>query len=140
MNPDASLLFQPFRLGDLDLPNRIVMAPLTRNRATPGTEAPNELAATYYRQRAGAGLIVSEASQISQQGQGYIWTPGLYSEAQIAAMDTKEFGEKQADILAAYREGRIAAADIKPALGRSGRWLKRRRQSFQRLDMVGARH
>jgi len=83
MNPDASLLFQPFRLGDLDLPNRIVMAPLTRNRATPGTDAPNDLAATYYRQRAGAGLIVSEASQISQQGQGYIWTPGLYSEAQV---------------------------------------------------------
>jgi len=83
MNPDASLLFQPFRLGDLDLPNRVVMAPLTRNRATPGTDAHNDLAATYYRQRAGAGLIVSEASQISRQGQGYIWTPGLYSEAQI---------------------------------------------------------
>jgi len=83
MNPDASPLFQPFRLGDLDLPNRVVMAPLTRNRATPGTDAANDLTATYYRQRAGAGLIVSEASQISQQGQGYIWTPGLYSDAQV---------------------------------------------------------
>ena len=83
VNLDATPLFQPFRLGDLDLPNRIVMAPLTRNRATPGTDAPNDLAATYYRQRAGAGLIISEATQISQQGQGYIWTPGLYSEAQV---------------------------------------------------------
>ena len=83
MVADVSPLLQPFRLGDLDLPNRIVMAPLTRNRATHGTDAPNDLAATYYRQRAGAGLIVSEASQISQQGQGYIWTPGLYSEAQV---------------------------------------------------------
>jgi N-ethylmaleimide reductase len=83
MVSDASPLFQPFQLGDLTLPNRIVMAPLTRNRATHGTDAPNELAATYYRQRAGAGLIVSEATQITQQGQGYIWTPGLYSEAQV---------------------------------------------------------
>jgi len=83
MNLDASLLLQPFRLGDLDLPNRIVMAPLTRNRATHGTDVPNDLAATYYRQRADAGLIVSEGSQISQQAQGYIWTPGLYSEAQV---------------------------------------------------------
>ncbi len=83
MNRDASPLFQPFRLGDLDLPNRVVMAPLTRNRATPGTDAANDLTAAYYRQRAGAGLIVSEASQISRQGQGYIWTPGLYSEPQV---------------------------------------------------------
>ena len=79
MTFDASPLFQPFRLGDLDLPNRIVMAPLTRNRATHGSDAPNELAATYYRQRAAAGLLISEATQISQQGQGYIWTPGLYT-------------------------------------------------------------
>ena len=83
MNPDAAPLFQPFRLGDLDLPNRIVMAPLTRNRATPGTDAAGDLAAAYYRQRAGAGLIVTEASQISRQGQGYLGTPGLYSDAQV---------------------------------------------------------
>ncbi|MFZ1960228.1 MAG: alkene reductase [Methylovirgula sp.] len=80
---DAGILFSPFRLGDLDLRNRIVMAPLTRNRATRGTDAPNELNAEYYRQRASAGLIISEATQISQQGQGYIWTPGIYSEAQV---------------------------------------------------------
>ena len=83
MTLDASILFSPFQLGDLHLNNRLIMAPLTRNRATRGTNAPNDLNARYYRQRATAGLIISEATQISQQGQGYIWTPGIYSEAQI---------------------------------------------------------
>ena len=83
MIANESPLLQPFRLGDLTLPNRVVMAPLTRNRATHGSDAPGELAATYYRQRASAGLIVSEGTQISQQGQGYAWTPGMYSDAQI---------------------------------------------------------
>ena len=76
-------LFSPFRMGDIELKNRIVMAPLTRNRATPGLDAPNDLNVEYYRQRASAGLIVSEASQISQQGQGYLWTPGVYTDAQV---------------------------------------------------------
>lgn len=79
----ADALFTPFRLGDIELQNRIVMAPLTRNRATPGLDAPNDLNIEYYRQRATAGLIVTEASQISQQGQGYIWTPGIYTDAQV---------------------------------------------------------
>ena len=83
MTPDASLLFQPFRLGDLELANRVVMAPLTRNRANHGTDVASELAATYYRQRSSAGLIVSEGTQVSRQGQGYVWTPGLYNEAQV---------------------------------------------------------
>lgn len=76
-------LFQPFQLGDLSLPNRIVMAPLTRNRAGAG-DIPGDLAATYYKQRASAGLIISEASQISQQGQGYLRTPGIYTPEQVA--------------------------------------------------------
>ena len=83
MVANASPLLQPFKLGDLSLPNRVVMAPLTRNRATHGSDVPGELAATYYRQRASAGLIVSEGTQISQQGQGYVWTPGMYTEAQV---------------------------------------------------------
>jgi N-ethylmaleimide reductase len=77
-------LFQSFQLGALTLKNRVVMAPLTRNRATPGTNAPNALTAEYYRQRAGAGLIVSEASPISQQGQGYVGTPWIATDEQIA--------------------------------------------------------
>ena len=80
---EADILFSPFQLGDLRLPNRIVMAPLTRSRATKETLAPNDLNAEYYRQRASAGLIITEATQITQEGQGYIWTPGIYSAAQV---------------------------------------------------------
>lgn len=82
MTQSTDTLFQPFTLGDLGLPNRIVMAPLTRNRAKHGTEAPHALNAQYYAQRASAGLIISEATQISRQGQGYAWTPGMFTPAQ----------------------------------------------------------
>ncbi|MCK8787562.1 alkene reductase [Roseomonas sp. NAR14] len=81
MTDDA--LFRPYALGGITLANRIVMAPLTRNRAGDGF-VPGELAATYYAQRASAGLIVSEATQISRQGQGYQDTPGIYTPAQVA--------------------------------------------------------
>jgi N-ethylmaleimide reductase len=74
-------LFDPFRAGELSLPNRIVMAPLTRNRA-PGA-VPNELMAEYYAQRASAGLIISEATAITHQGQGYADVPGLYGTEQL---------------------------------------------------------
>ncbi|MEH6350596.1 MULTISPECIES: alkene reductase [unclassified Pseudomonas] len=76
------ILFTPYTLGDLTLSNRVVLAPLTRNRAGQGF-VPSEFAATYYSQRASAGLLISEASQISQQGQGYQDTPGIYTQAQI---------------------------------------------------------
>ncbi len=82
MTHPADTLFQPFTLGDLSLPNRIVMAPLTRNRASHDAEAPRPLNAEYYAQRASAGLIISEATQISRQGQGYAWTPGMFTPAQ----------------------------------------------------------
>lgn len=77
-------LFEPYQLGPLHLSNRIVMAPMTRSRALEGN-VPNPLAETYYRQRASAGLIISEASQVSPQGVGYIRTPGIHSPEQIAA-------------------------------------------------------
>lgn len=76
-------LFKPAAAGAINLKNRVVMAPLTRNRARPEDDAPFELHAEYYGQRAGAGLIVTEASQVSPQGKGYAWTPGIYSEAQV---------------------------------------------------------
>jgi N-ethylmaleimide reductase len=75
-------LLSPYPLGPLRLPNRVVMAPMTRNRAGPGN-APGPLNATYYAQRAGAGLIVSEATQVSPQGLGYPGTPGIHSPEQI---------------------------------------------------------
>jgi len=75
-------LYQPYTLGDLQLQNRMVMAPMTRNRAGAGN-APGELNAEYYAQRAGAGLIITEASQISDDGIGYPATPGIHSDEQV---------------------------------------------------------
>jgi 2,4-dienoyl-CoA reductase-like NADH-dependent reductase (Old Yellow Enzyme family) len=75
-------LFDPIRIGSLELPNRIVMAPLTRARA--GVERiPNALMARYYAERAGAGLIISEATAVTPMGVGYADTPGIWSEAQV---------------------------------------------------------
>ncbi|MFY8176002.1 MAG: alkene reductase, partial [Planktothrix agardhii] len=74
-------LFSPFQLGRYILPNRLVMAPLTRNRAGVGN-VPVPLNAEYYGQRASAGLIISEATQISPQGVGYPGTPGIHSAEQ----------------------------------------------------------
>ncbi|MFV3370910.1 alkene reductase [Pseudomonas sp. NY15435] len=79
-----SALFTAFQLGRLTLPNRIVMAPMTRSRSDQPGDIPNGLMATYYAQRASAGLIVSEATQISPQGKGYSFTPGIYSAEQIS--------------------------------------------------------
>lgn len=75
-------LFEPYTLGGIELSNRIVMAPLTRNRAAAGL-VPSEHAAIYYSQRASAGLLITEATQVSPQAQGYQDTPGLYTQAQI---------------------------------------------------------
>ena len=77
-------LFDPIIIGDISLANRVVMAPLTRSRAVDGLK-PGPMTVDYYRQRASAGLIITEASQISPMGQGYIGTPGIYSDEQVAA-------------------------------------------------------
>jgi N-ethylmaleimide reductase len=79
----ADPLFQPYKLGPLDLSHRMVMAPLTRSRAGQPGNVPTPLAACYYAQRASAALIISEATQVSMQGQGYAWTPGIHSREQI---------------------------------------------------------
>src|ERR1700720_3855981 len=83
--PNPDVLFQPYRLGPFNLRHRIVMAPLTRSRARQPGNVPGSLAACYYAQRASAALIVSEATQVSMQGQGYAWTPGLHSREQVEA-------------------------------------------------------
>ena len=75
-------LFDPIRLGDLDLPNRIIMAPLTRTRATPDGRVPTPLMAQQYAQRATAGLIVAEATSVEAMGVGYERTPGIWSDEQ----------------------------------------------------------
>lgn len=76
-------LFQPIQLGKLTLNNRIVMPPMTRSRASQPGNTANQMMAKYYAQRASAGLIVAEGTQISAMGQGYAWTPGIYTSEQI---------------------------------------------------------
>ena len=76
-------LFDPIQIGAIPAANRIAMAPLTRNRAAKG-QVPTSLMATYYRQRASAGLIITEATQISAEGQGYLDTPGIHTPEQVA--------------------------------------------------------
>jgi N-ethylmaleimide reductase len=76
-------LFSPIGLGDLILPNRVIMAPLTRNRAAMPGNVPQAMNVTYYAQRSCAGLIISEATQVSPDGVGYPATPGIHSEEQV---------------------------------------------------------
>lgn len=84
MKQRINKLFEPAQLKALSLQNRIVMAPMTRARTTQPGNIPNEMMATYYQQRASAGLIISEATQISDDSQGYSFTPGVYTDAQVA--------------------------------------------------------
>jgi len=109
-------LFEPYALGHLTLANRIVMAPLTRNRAGKGF-VPSEFAPEYYGQRASAGLLISEATQISHQGQGYQDTPGIYSPAQIDGWRavTDAVHAKGGRIFAQlWHVGRISHVDLQP--------------------------
>lgn len=77
-------MFTPIKIGSLELPHRIAMAPLTRSRASKSGNVPTAMNVEYYRQRSSAALIITEAAQISPQGQGYAWTPGIHSPEQIA--------------------------------------------------------
>jgi N-ethylmaleimide reductase len=109
-------IFSPFRLGPLTLPNRVVMAPMTRNRAGPGN-APTALNATYYAQRASAGLIVAEASQVSPQGLGYPGTPGIHSAAQVAGWKLVTDAVHEAGgriFLQLWHVGRISHPSLQP--------------------------
>src|SRR5689334_20841056 len=82
---DNAKLFQPARIGDIEVANRIVMAPLTRSRADEanGDIPGSPMNIEYYRQRSNAGLIISEGTQVSPIGKGYMATPGIYSDAQV---------------------------------------------------------
>jgi 2,4-dienoyl-CoA reductase-like NADH-dependent reductase (Old Yellow Enzyme family) len=104
-------LFDPLKAGALALPSRIVMAPLTRSRAHPDTRVPSELAVEYYSQRAGFGLIISEATSVSPMGVGYAGTPGIWSDAQAEgwARITKAVHAKGGQILLQlWHVGRIS--------------------------------
>jgi len=109
-------LFDPIQIGDIALANRIVMAPLTRNRAIAGNK-PGPLTVEYYRQRATAGLIVAEASQISPLAQGYLDTPGIYSAEQVAAwrqVTDAVHAEGGKIVLQLWHVGRISHTSLLP--------------------------
>lgn len=110
-------LFTPLQVGALSLPNRVVMAPLTRNRATHDADAPHDLHVTYYAQRATAGLIITEATQIMPEGKGYAWTPGIYSAAQIAGwkkVTDAVHAEGGRIALQLWHVGRISHTSLQP--------------------------
>lgn len=109
-------LFDPITIGEISLNNRIVMAPLTRNRAIAGN-CPGPMTVDYYRQRAAAGLIIAEASQISPMGQGYLDTPGIYSQEQVAAWRHVTDAVHQAGgkiVLQLWHVGRISHTSLLP--------------------------
>lgn len=110
-------LFEPVRVGRFELPHRFVMAPLTRSRARQPGNVPSPLNACYYAQRASAGLIISEASQVSLQGQGYAWTPGIHSLEQIEGwrLVTSEVHKSKGVIfLQLWHVGRISHPSLQP--------------------------
>ncbi len=113
-------LFDPIRLGDLSLANRIVMAPLTRNRASAG-QVPNDLMRQHYAQRAnpatGAGLIITEASQVCPEGQGYLDTPGLFNDAQAAGwrrITDAVHAEGGRIVVQLWHVGRVSHVSLQP--------------------------
>ena len=108
-------LFDPVQAGSLQLANRIVMAPLTRNRA-PGA-IPTALMATYYTQRASAGLIITEATAISHQGQGYSDVPGIWSDEQVTAWKRITDSVHAAGgkiVVQLWHVGRVSHVDLQP--------------------------
>ncbi|MEW6640650.1 MAG: alkene reductase [Pseudomonadota bacterium] len=114
-----SQLFEPMNLNSLRLPHRIAMAPLTRSRAGEGN-VPTSMTVEYYRQRAGAALIVTEATQISQQAQGYAWTPGIHTPAQIAgwrAVSDAVHAEGGRIFLQLWHVGRVSHPSLQPGGG-----------------------
>jgi N-ethylmaleimide reductase len=118
MTSTPRTLFDPTTAGDLRLANRIVMAPLTRNRS-PGA-VPGPFAAEYYTQRASAGLIVTEATAISHQGQGYADVPGLYGDDQLAGWKHVTDAVHAAGgviVCQLWHVGRVSHAELQPAGG-----------------------
>lgn len=113
----AETLFQPVRVGPFTLPHRLVMAPLTRSRARQPGNVPTPLNACYYAQRASAALIISEATQVSLQGQGYAWTPGIHSREQVEGWRQVTAAVHEADgliFLQLWHVGRISHPALQP--------------------------
>ena len=113
----APKLLSPATIGEFDLPNRVVMAPLTRNRARPDSNVPHALNAEYYAQRASAGLIITEATQITPEGKGYAWTPGIHSAEQIGGwrqVTDAVHAQGGRIVLQLWHVGRISHTSLQP--------------------------
>ncbi|WP_342652775.1 alkene reductase [Pseudomonas sp. F3-2] len=113
-------LFTPITLGHLTLNHRVAMAPLTRSRAGQPGNVPTPMNVEYYRQRASAALIVTEATQISPQGQGYAWTPGIHSAEQVAGwkqVSDAVHGEGGKIFLQLWHVGRVSHPVFQPGGG-----------------------
>jgi N-ethylmaleimide reductase len=112
----ADYLLSPFQLGELTLPNRMVMAPMTRNRADENG-VPRPMSAEYYAQRATAGLLITEATQVSPRGTGYIFTPGIYTQAQTSGWSTVTDAVHQAGgriFCQLWHTGRVSHPSLQP--------------------------
>ena len=112
-------LFDPLKAGDLALANRIVMAPLTRNRSP--NAVPRDITATYYAQRASAGLLITEATAISHQGQGYADVPGLYGSDQLDAwkhVTNAVHAEGGKIVVQLWHVGRVSHTELQPDNGK----------------------
>lgn len=110
-------LLTPLDAGELRLPNRVLMAPLTRARSAQPGDVPTELNAAYYAQRAGAGLIISEATQVSPQGKGYAMTPGIHTDEQVAGwrlVTDAVHARGGRIVLQLWHVGRISHVDLQP--------------------------
>ena len=110
-------LFSPIKMSDKTLKNRIVMPPLTRSRSTQPNDIPNDLMADYYGQRSSAGFMVTEGTQIEPRGQGYAWTPGIYSAEQVEGWKkiTKSVHDKGGIIYAQlWHVGRVSHTSLQP--------------------------
>ena len=117
MTEQRDILFEPFDLGDLRLRSRVVMAPLTRARAAQPGDVPTAMNAEYYRQRAGAGLIIAEATQVSPQGKGYAFTPGIHSQEQVEGWRLVTDAVHSAGgriFLQLWHVGRISRPELQP--------------------------
>ncbi|NNG00602.1 MAG: alkene reductase [Desulfobacteraceae bacterium] len=109
-------LFTPYTLGDLTLPNRMVMAPMTRNR-NDENGVPKPMAATHYAQRASAGLLITEATQVSEKANGYMFTPGIYTQSQVRGWQavTDAVHEKGGRIFCQlWHAGRVSHPSLQP--------------------------
>ena len=110
-------LFSEEKLGELNLPHRIIMAPMTRSRSSQPGDIPNEMNVEYYKQRSTAALIITEATQISPQGKGYAFTPGIHSDEQIQGwkqITNKVHDENGRIFMQLWHVGRVSHSSLQP--------------------------